>query len=70
MVPLCVETPGLLVECELLEGRFEVRSGDSADALSASTTTHCSCTLAAARASQRGDQALAGRCAAPASVGA
>eukprot|EP00966_Prymnesium_polylepis_P009987 230479-Prymnesium_polylepis.1 len=60
MVPLCVETPGLLVECELLEGRFEVRSGDSADALSASTTTHCSGTLAARRASQSIGRAPAG----------
>ena len=41
-----------------------------ADALSASATTHCSGTLAAARASQPVDHALAGRCGAPASVSA
>ena len=66
--PLAVEPPEVIIECVVRCDGFEVRSGDSADALSASATTHCSGTLTAARASQRGDQAFAGRCGAPASV--
>ena len=68
--PLAVEPPEVIIDCVVRGDGFEVRSGDSADALSASATTHCSGTLAAARSSQPVDQAFAGRCGAPASVGA
>ena len=40
MRPLAIETPGLLVECMVIDGRFEVRSGESDDALMDSTA-HC-----------------------------
>jgi acyl transferase domain-containing protein len=41
--PLAVETPGLHVECAVSGDRFDVRSGQAADAsLSVDATVHCS----------------------------
>ena len=40
--PLAVETPELLVECLVGDGRFEVRSAESEDALLDSAAVHCS----------------------------
>ena len=39
---LAVEAPGLLVECAVSDGRFEVRSSGAPDAVQANTTVHCS----------------------------
>ena len=53
--PLAVEAPGLLIECVVSDGRFEVRSSE-ADAIEASTV-HCSGATAGGNASQRIDPA-------------
>jgi hypothetical protein len=53
--PLAVETPGLLIECAVSDGRFEVRSSE-ADAVEASTV-HCSGAIAGGNAWQRIDPA-------------
>eukprot|EP00966_Prymnesium_polylepis_P188531 4368715-Prymnesium_polylepis.1 len=55
--PLATETPELLVECLVRDGRFEIRSGDSDEALSISATSHCSGAHAAIKDAQRVDQA-------------
>ena len=53
--PLAVEVPGLLVECAVLDGRFEVRSGE-ADAIEGATV-HCSGATAGDNIWQRVDHA-------------
>ena len=54
--PLAIESPGLLVECAVSDGRFEVRSRD--DGTLNDATVHCSGATAAANACQRIDQTL------------
>ena len=54
--PLAVEASGLLIECTVSAGRFEVRSGE-ADALETARTVHCSGALATANGWQRVDHA-------------
>ena len=44
--PLALETAGLLVECAIVDGRFEVRSGEG-DSATTDATVHCSGALAA-----------------------
>ena len=39
--PLAVESPGLLIECAISDGRFEVASGKT-DAIETMRTVHCS----------------------------
>ena len=52
--PLAAEALGLLIECALSDGRFEVRSGE-ADAVEAARTVHCSGATAPGDAWQRVD---------------
>jgi hypothetical protein len=62
--PLAVETPGLYVECAVSGGRFDVRSGQAADArLSVDATVHCSgaVMLNDGRTPQQGHAAVRGR---------
>jgi hypothetical protein len=57
--PLAIEAPGLLIECIVRDGRFEILSGDSDEALTESVPANCSGAYAAARRPQRIDQASA-----------
>jgi len=66
--PLAVETPGLVIDCTVGNGRFEVRSAESEDGLADGATVHCSGKLVAAKRPQRIDQALARLCAHASSV--
>ena len=52
--PLAIEAPGLLVECAVSEGRFEVRSADGIEA----ATVHCSGAAAKGGDLQRIDLAV------------
>lgn len=54
MRPLAVEIPGLLVECTIIDGRFDVRSGENDDALTDSTG-HCTGAFTAIESYYRGD---------------
>jgi NADPH:quinone reductase-like Zn-dependent oxidoreductase/3-oxoacyl-(acyl-carrier-protein) synthase len=54
--PLVVEAPGMVVECAVSDGRFEVRSGE-ADAVEAEWTVHSAGATANATAWQRVDHA-------------
>ena len=72
LTPLVIEGDALLVECVVLDGRFEVRSGTSGGVWE-NAREHCTGTLAAASASwQHIDHASAhaGACACVASVSA
>lgn len=70
MRPLAVETPGLLVECVIIDGRFDVRSGESDDALMDSTG-HCTGAFTASESCHRVDlvPVRATYCARVASIG-
>jgi 3-oxoacyl-(acyl-carrier-protein) synthase len=54
--PLAVETPGLLIECVVSDGRFEVRSGEDDDSLD-EAAAHCAGSYASAEQWQRTDLA-------------
>jgi hypothetical protein len=56
LLPLAVEALGLMVECAISDGRFEVRSRD--DGAFTDATVHCSGATAAADTWQRIDQTL------------
>jgi acyl transferase domain-containing protein len=68
--PLAVEAAGLLVECSVAEGRFEVRSGE--EGAMADAAVHCSGALGADQGWQPMSNALVrgGSCACAADVGA
>ena len=73
MQPLAVETPGLHVECAVSGDRFDVRSGQAADAtLSVDATVHCSgAVMLNDRSAQQDYAAMRGRlCPRTAEVGA
>ena len=54
--PLAVEAAGLVVECEVSNGRFEVRSGQESDTVT-DLTVHCSGAAASDKVWQRTDHA-------------
>ena len=68
LLPLVIETPGLIVQCQLANGRFEVRCGEG-EAL-ADATVHCSGAPAGSNDWRRVDQASARAPSLAADVGA
>ena len=68
--PLAVETPGLLIECVVSDGRFEVRSGEDDDSLD-EAAAHCAGAYASVERWQRVELASvrASSCARGASIG-